>query len=648
MSLMETMLNTGELGVGLGFCTTLLQLHLGVGLLITALGIVNSSPSFAQLRDAKEGRAARLQTLQVVLHGMAAAAESTKLLAVFALIQARGRASDVVTFVGLCLVTGAVLSCTLLVFLVTSFVGDVVEVNHFTGDVATGTLASRRFVVLAKLLSVARAIGQFLLCFAAPPAGVQLLVASAFVRVAFAAQALGSLGRALGLPGLGALSEARADVERMVNAFQIVGDLALLDHIAWGPSSSLFAPLHPVLYCATAGLAHVGLVGAVHVGLLGKLENMPKAELDFRFTLPEDEEVGRQGARAESIRRCIVFAFYVAMLFGIGRIVVGLLTVTVSATGLSLRWGEPLVAVATFLALLRFVVYSTEYGVAQFADGKGEGNVAAAVVQENPEVSTETTPELEVTSPGILPYLKCILMPGCSIALAMMAMHTTLSVEDDFADFGAEPLAFVFGIGAPLFRSGFVMAAFAVVLQVVMLLAFALRHLDTTPAPEPTFDCMGNILWEPSNKMASKALTFVRRAAVALMVLGLLLGLLGMGVFYWAVALLVAGPLVYFILPPVVQQAVGDVFGIFASTFGWCGGWAWSRCESWLVGRRVRMEAAAAERAMQKAFALEKEWSSKAPENPAPEDVEIKGGGEKAKKPPGKKQSGSGGGKKRR
>lgn len=593
-------------GYGLGSASTLLQLIFACNILQMGLGTALSAgaPSAASgtqtasLRNSRWretlGRA-QLNPFQVLL------------MAVFALIQARGGCTDFITLVGLTASTASFLFSSLLVLVIAGFGDADAELPEVSsaGDVLVEMREgdSRKWRLLAKggpaLLGVLRALAQLLLLFAAAPKGLGLVCASVFVRLALVLSAVGSWGLHLGLPSLGALAAARADAERVaVSTASLVGSIALLDHIAWGESSLMLAPLQPVLYCTLAGVAQIGLIFVVHLTGQGRVQEGDfKPELDFKFALVEDED-GNTSTGVESLRSVSVVALYLSLALGVGRVVAGTFGVEPSLSGMCIRWGEPLTATAVLLMSTLYAAYCLEYFIVSDSSSKEASSVA--------EVEEE---ERAAAALGPMDFVKVVLSGARFTIPALVALQASLPAaavatgEDESWTTALAQQAFK----VP-FMYGLILVAFALMLQVAMVVLFAAWHADVTPFPQPPFDCTGTINWEPESAVARKAAACIRTLTVTSLFAGLTLGWCGLGVALWSVLLVVLFPLVYFMLPSESKQIVGDVLSIFAHGLGFAGRWVEAITANW----REASEAAAAAKATKKAAVLEQEDSAEA------------------------------------
>jgi len=526
-------------GVGLGYASTLLQIHLGVGLALVGVGsALNQIPG---LRKQLEGI-----SWEAVLKTVAAAAGAAPLLATFALTQAVGAPSDVLTWAGLLVSTTALMLGALHVFLCPCFGLGIPEVNARTGDISAASLVDGarlggRFAALARMISSLRAFGEALLVLGALPAGAQLLCASVLMRAALALHSISGLSNAL---ALGVPAAARVDAERVVSAAPLIGSLALMDCVAWGSWSVLLAPAHPILYCAFANLLQVGLALAARTSPNGAVEEPERAEFDLQGSL---------SSAVDPLRRITVMGLYTAMGTSVVRIIMGTFGVAVSASGFSIQWGDPLFAGAAKMATLLLVVYGAEFALSA---GKPKTPVLATNGCDGGHEGAEH--HVAERAPGAMHYLKATVVPVQSLVLAMIAAY--LSAQQAPKD---RTLGVAFAAATAPFKFGFLMAAMGVGLQVVMLLLF-LAGQGSAPAPPP-LDHTGTLQWQPEGEVALKVMAGARQATILLLEGGLLLGWIGLGLPLWLALSLALGPVIYLLLPAEARQVAR---GVAAASLG--------------------------------------------------------------------------------
>jgi len=578
MAMFENLLDRSD-GIGLSFASVLLQLHLMATLAFWFVGSVLGSSSESTYQKL------RASSWQATLGRACDASGPARLVAVFALIQARGGASDVLTSYGLYMTAVPVCLITLFVVLIPGCGSEVPEVNASSGDVEETN--SQTLGMLCKVLSAVRAVGQLLLIFAAPPQGLQLICASVLVRFAFLLAAVGSLARFCG-----STSEARDDALRVLGSSlaPMVGSLALLDHVAWGPSSYLLAPLQPVLYCSAAALAQVSLVFSANWILGGRVEEAEQSEsadFDFKFELGEDSEADGAGIRLETLRQITAGGFFLALLLGLGRVSLGVFGLEFGMKGACVKWGEPAAAMAVVMYLIQFAVFSAQYCV-----GTGKAS--------------------EGGTPGVMYYAKLLMEPVSSLIIALVCAHMTIADQPPRESWeAAETSEIAMEVAQAPLRYGFILAAFAVIGQVKLM---TLRSMMNGGASQMPFDCTGTVKFDDMEISPARAVMSCSRwMTVTMLLAGVLLGCIGLGALTFGAALLALGSL-FVVLPSASKQIVGEVFGMFFAVlgslfevFGMFFGMFFSVGGAFMENQRLQKEAAAAKHAAGQAAEMEAE-----------------------------------------
>mmetsp|Transcript_67007 Transcript_67007/g.143313 ORF Transcript_67007/g.143313 Transcript_67007/m.143313 type:complete len:631 (-) Transcript_67007:63-1955(-) len=584
----------GEIGLGLGYATALLQLHLGLGLALTVLGIAVASGG------------ALPKTLSAVpweetLRAAARAASQVPLLAAFALIQACGAVPDGLSLVGLLVSSVSVFLGTFL-----AIAGPVCgwEASEVAADDESPAERPAGFYIslARRVVSSLCAVGEAILIFGAVPSGLQLLSASLIMRLALGVHAVGAAGHALSLHDYGALFAALADVERMAPLAPLVGTLALLDHLAWGPSSLLMAPLQPVLYCALAGVMQVGLILVAHHGHDSSVQDAPgNAAFDVRFFLGEDSSA----AGVDSLSRATATGLYLALVAGVGRILVGTFEIEVSMGRLAVAWGEPLFASAALLAALLVATYAAELLLSRFTEAKPRLPMQAAMngnSENHADLDTtqDSINEDTLEAPSTMDHVKAIVAPVISLVLALAAVHMSLPSTPTTGAAGPSATAMLASAMTAPFRYGLLAVAAAVALQVLTLFVFNALRSDATV--EPILDCTGTLQWEPESELVRVLAMRLRSATLLLLGGGLFLGILGMGgVRWWAPAKLALALLLYVLATPEARSKANAIAQAFAGLAG-----------MQLEEHRLAWEAARAKKAALQAAALEAEIAASA------------------------------------
>jgi len=310
-------------------------------------------------------------------------------------------------------------------------------VHASTGRVLVAPSAEKertaaRFASASRALSSLRACGAALLVLSSLPAGVQLLSASALIRLALAFHALDAGAHALLLGrGGSAVAGMHGSAGSAMAAVPLIGSLALMDYMVYGPGSALLALVQPVLYCSLAALVQLGLAMTAGASLNGSTGE------------PEQPHVKRVGHLTS-------LGLNVAMGFGVARILAGAISISASTAGISVQWGEPLFATASLLAALLFAV-----DAARTLAGASTTTPAAGTAHVNGSSRPET--------PSTMDRVEATAMPAHSLALALLASHAGhLEVlgPDGSLPSALPPLAY-----------GLILAAVALLCQLLLALA---------------------------------------------------------------------------------------------------------------------------------------------------------------------------------
>lgn len=576
----------GPLGSGLGYACILLQSHLGLGVTMMLFPkALTLAPDFA--------RRINQQTWEATFWTVAGMVKPAPVIIAFALIQALGGATDLATWIGLLLATFSVLLGAFAVVFATIFGGSVPDVNVDTGDIITDDNSGGRLSITARVVSGLRAFGQVLLIFGAPPIGVQLIFASLFVRLALAIHAVGSMSHALKLQRVGHVWEALLDAEYVVRVAPIIAGLALLDQTFWGEGTLMFAPLQPTLYCALACCAQVGLVFTVQRTLGVRLDVEfagPKAEFDVMFDLEEEADTP-VGARVEAVRSVTTFGFHAALTVGLAKAWIGVLSLSPSADGLCMTWPNAIGFTAVSMMSALVMVLVAEYAYARYKNsnstkvttskhnnstnnsdnnhenGHAHDTEEAPETEETPEAAEdggmETNGAAAVAAASVVEpkngsvtteastfffYLKGMVGNVINIVLALIAVRAMSIGEAEGDEFSVTSLMWL-----PC-RYGFVFSGVALFLRMTTYLIYSALHIgDEAPPP---FDEFGVLDWQPSGQAGLHVSKSIRRLTLCFLHGGFFLGLIGMGVLFWAVSVATLGPLLFCLLPPKAKSVV--------------------------------------------------------------------------------------------
>mmetsp|Transcript_131937 Transcript_131937/g.329064 ORF Transcript_131937/g.329064 Transcript_131937/m.329064 type:complete len:593 (-) Transcript_131937:171-1949(-) len=551
----------------LGSASALLQVQLGLGLVLGAVGIaVSSSPD---LRKHMDGA-----TWESTLRAAAKAASPALLLTVFALIQAHAASPDILTSAGL-LVSGA--AVTLSAF--------IAVLGPIRGSSAPEEDGPAPFVTASRVLSSIQAFGQFVLIFGTLPSGSQLLCASLFVRLALTVQTVRAVSRAL-LLGASPVSKALRDMEPVLTLAPFLGGLALLDAMSWGPSGIMLTLLQPVVYCTLL----VVMIAFVRLSLGAGIDSFGGPDLAFTFQLE-----GAVGSTVEAARAAIVFAIYAAMIFSLGRVLHGTFAVEMSMSGFSVQWGDPLASAAAKMSLLAIVTHFADFALGVLGSEEEHAQAANGALPINGvEVSGASAPahlrDLTVTD-----YAKAVVTPAHTLLLGLVAARMSLPDPDKSG---------ALNVAAMPFSYGFVLASMGVMMQVVLLIFFGIAHADESHASQPCFDTTGTVQWSVKSQVLGKIVEGFRLATVFLLEGGLLLGCIGLGPVPLAVGGFSTASALYLLSPAEARETGLMVVKVCTRSLG-------SSIETILEKQRQAQEAAAARKAAAVAKALEAESAPK-------------------------------------
>lgn len=517
-----------------GSAVVLLQANLGVGLLLGALGVAVSSSH--EVRSQLEGK-----PWEATLRSAAKAVSPAPLLIAYALVQVRAAPADMLASTGLLVSGASVFLSTFLAIL--------------------GPVLGARFATASRVLHVIRAFGQMLMVFGRMPAGVELFCASLFIRAALAARSASAVSCALSLG-----SDASEDVEQVVAMAPLIGAIALLDNMAWGPSGVMAVPFQASLLCTVL----LGLVVAVRFGMGGSVTSAGRHAMDVQF----------EDGLFEGIRSKLVALIFVVLAFSVCRVFVGTFGIQVSTSSISIAWGDLLTASAAKVALLivgTYIVSFVPAGPLDEAEEETDGIPPINGMEVANGVSKTHGKGL-----GMLDYMKAIVAPAEVLVLALIAAQMGSQQETS--------------LGALPFKYGFILAALGVGLQIVSLLAFATANAGKKGA-EPCFDTTGTIQWAAEDGTLMFGL---RSLTLLCLECGLLLGCLGLGATPMVVGFVTSTGALFVLSPAETRQT-----GIKVATLIW--GSFTGGVEAIIEQQRAAQEAAAARRAAAVARTLEAE-----------------------------------------
>jgi len=555
---------------GLGCASTVLQVHLGTGLVLMYVS--------SAVRAGKPlGKVLEGTCWHHALHKAAQASASAPALVAHALIQVYGSAMDQVSWLGLALAAAAVVLGA-----ASAVLGPMMGAGA-NGIAANGVNGAHHAVpaeptppktsALSRICSALLGSALVLLIFGNIPSDVQLLSAAALVRMALSVRAAGAYIHAVSSKGSNAA--LLVDLERIIDLAPLVSCLALFDYNSTGATSVATALFRPVVYCALLGLAQANLVLLKHAFFGTAAAGQPAAGLDLSFSLEDTRaQEGPQGPPAlERLLRLAQAAFYTAAAVAVGYALSTSFSVTVSTTGFSVSWGgSPLLGAACLLQALIVGVFAAEFLFLRLASS----------------AKKDVPNGVEAAGPGLAAYLKAVVAPSQALVLALLVSSRVQMVGK--LSFMALP------------RYGLVAAVAGVTMQVVLLLLFALAHANDYPPKEPLVDCTGTL--EEGG--------LVRALTLCLLQGGIALGIVGMGFVGWLAAGAVCGPLVYLVLPKAARYGINSASVALVSTLLAQLGDTFSVVGDFLEKQRAAREARRAKQAAEKAaLLLEEEGAEK-------------------------------------
>jgi len=354
------------------------------------------------------------------------------------------------------------------------------------------------------------------------------------------------------------LMVAQKDAEKLLGLAPMVATIALLDLAAWGSTSVFGALVQPMPYCTLACLMQANLAFLVHLCFGRDADgDTGRAEFDLGVA-PEDQRI----PSIERFRRLTVAMLYGALFASAIRLLAGTFTVEASSARFAVYWNDPLFATACLLAVASCFVYVVEYITLQMSEP------AHAPLSDE----TMTNGADHGAKHTVMDDVKAIVVPTQGLALALVAASMTT------ANYGR--LNMIDSIFATLpFRYGFIITAFAVGLQVALLLTFTISNTDNMASPHPVFDGAGTLQWEVAARF--------RRVVGTLLVGGLAIGWTSLGVSLWLLVCVPIGPFVFLFMPPELFH------GLWSSLYGMFGSRGASSSTVTTAGRRLEEEEAA-------------------------------------------------------
>lgn len=530
----------GTSAVGLSYACTLLQLHLGLSFFIGAVSVMASAYRASQ-PNAKAS-AGRPEAIPAAVEDVG---KQLLTLAAFTLVQVPEGDwnSQGIGF--------STLLCLLL------------SVIGYAFTLFCSNLTFSGVKILRLWSYICYIVPTFLLLFAPLPGGVQLAVASGVIRLGLAAEVIRASALAFGVddPEDSAVAEACSDVKDALHLAPLLGGLSIMEYTAWGGSALFSLPFQPSFYFALGLAAQVALVLVLHFACGGGLQAGSGACDRVAFL-----NRAAKGGICVGITGCLTSA------------ALGLCEFSVSRSGISIQWGEPTVAAAIVLAKLSLLTQIFEFFAPE----------AQSAVSQESNGNHEEINGAAAPAAGLADGLKSITGRANALLLALVAMQLGSSQDTSI---GA--LKWIMDMFAAPFRFGFVLCTAALILQVLMLFAFAAYHCDAAQSPEAPLDATGTLAWQPVSKTARKVVGMLRGFVLLLLHVGLFLGLLGLGLASW-----VALPLVFFMLLVVPMQDQPGLGLASASAYlKQCSGAFGELNEAYQAKRRSVAEAAAAQAA---------------------------------------------------
>lgn len=594
----------GVKGVMLGYACTLLQLHLGMGLVTGSItwAVGSNERVRAQLAGVE---------WQAVLKAWASAARPAALLVAFALIQVRAEAIGIISIVGLFLAGISTFLGTYLIVFVSICGGEVPDVKE-----GSGALLSKLFVPgLAKILNIIRAIGLLLLLAATLPEGTQLIIASGIIRSAIAAEVFSVLASAVGLEE-SLFAEVAADSASAMDIAPLVAALAVLDELSWAETSLLALPLQPMLYVAGGLASQVALIIVLHFGCGGGLKGGCAA-----CTM-----VG-------VINRLARVGICLGLVLSIFRIMATTFECHLTMTGINIQWGELAIATALALCNLSLLGQIAQIAESDSPDQSQAVNVANGTDDHSEKEHAESTirSDEHQALAGVSEPVKIITSRATGMILGLVALQMGAAETS-----GNSARAFFSAAFSGTWKIGFPLCALAMVLQLFLLVAFSISHIDEVPARDAVLDGTGTVEWEVQGKTGRKLFESCRSTAILLSQGGLSLGVLSLGVLPWIIVSLILLFVVFPMLPKQGKANAMNGLGWFFFFLRGCLGSLGAKVEAYLDEKRKKAEDEEARAARMAAEALAGEEADQ--ERKAKNDDDFRFSPQKKKAAGGPKQ----------
>jgi len=523
-------------GFGLNVATRLVQWNLGVGLaLLSVRTLAQTNSGFRKWLGSAPW--------EVTFKTASAASGPALTLAAFALVQARGGVSDILSKVGLVLASACVVLDTLLVLVTPLLGGKITSMERLVGGLDTskafeeGDTSASLIGGLSRAASIFTSLGQGILVFAAAPGTNTLLIcASATLRTQLAVNAFAAVLSALKLYTGSAASACAYTAEAMQIA-PALAVLALLDLDAVEGEMGLMAT--PALWCSVAVVLQAS--GAIFRGLVSR----------------GTEEELEEPQRAASLPKLFGTVVAVALAGAVVHLLIGTISFRASLRGVTMEWGEPMAAGAAVLISAYSVIYCAKLLSQAFGEGDESAIKESAVngmevhggvngTAVNGSSAEETLEEPAASAPVVIAKESAGLMApmvGIASNLPGFALALLASRASEPAESEEDPLAAL----ATSLRYGLLLLVVGVKLQAALALLICAGQSE----PDFDVDCGG-----VAGSSAQKVLGPLSLLVQMVVQVGLVLGLAGLGMLFWPAFWVVGTVVLYPFMPAMLKQAL--------------------------------------------------------------------------------------------
>jgi len=327
--------------------------------------------------------------------------------------------------------------------------------------------------------------------------------------------------------------------------------------------------VHPLFYTALVFSAQVSLHFVLQVGCGGGLqENSMAAD---RLSLLSQLSSGGLG-----------LGLALSML----RVCLGNFEISPFSTGVTIVWGEPLVATAIKLAGLCIAIQVFEFFASTSEAEQEEQPKAKEIVDQEEEPEQPATSAAPATCAkklaGVAETLKT--QAGHAPVLMMALLCAQLTPSQD-----------TLNLLLPL-RWFFLLSVAGLYMQIGLAVIHAAFHWDTS-AP---LDQWGALRWDLQSAASQKMLNLVTKGSLYLTYGGTWLGMISLGIMPWIVVKVLTILAVYPVLSADAKQNLSDGLELFTGVLG-------AHYEAYLASRRKAEEEAARRKAAAFDAELEKE-----------------------------------------